>query len=398
MTDGAGKHMSQQTVRFGIVGVGFGASRCAMIKALPGAELVAVSSRDEQKARDAGAQFGADWYTDYRRMLEREDIDVIGVYTPSAQHRDIAVEAAQAGKHLIITKPIEITLERVDDMIAACQTNGVKMATEYYARYEQANYTLHQTIQSGALGRPILGEFSEKLYRPQWYYNMDGGWRSRWATGGGGTVINQGIHTLDQMVWMFGEVASVTSRAGAFASDIESEDTAVVLVDFKNGAVGTFIGTTTFHNPRPGGRYGGGMYRRIELNGTTGSARVEDADLSLLYLEGGKEPPVIGEPLAKNVFDDMARWVRDDAYEQIADIGAAGGGARLDGTRPRDLQVRANRQDRQTELKSADQREYPLEHPCLRISNISASPQAISTASSTSMSISSAWTSTCARR
>jgi len=307
--------MTQRNVGFGIIGIGFGASRAAMVNALPGATLVAVSSRDEEKARGAGERLGSEWYTDYRRMLERDDIDVIGIYTPSAQHRDIAIEAAQAGKHLIITKPIEITLERVDDMIAACDAAGVKMATEYYVRYEPANHALRNAIQSGAIGKPILGEFSEKLYRPQWYYEMDGGWRARWATGGGGTVINQGIHTLDQMVWMFGEVESVTARAGAFASDIESEDTAVVLVSFRNGAVGSFIATTTFHNPRPGGRYGGGMVRRIEVNGTGGSARIDDEALSMLYLEGGKTPPEAVAPAAKNIIDDMARWVRDDDYE-----------------------------------------------------------------------------------
>jgi len=303
-----------QQIGFGVVGVGFGKGRAELIKATPGARLVSISSRDAAKAEAAATELGCDWTADYHDMLRRDDIDVIAVYTPSAQHRDIAIEAAEAGKHLIITKPIEITLERIDDMIAATERHGVKMATEYVVRYEPANYALYQATREGALGKLILGEFAEKLYRPQWYYELDGGWRSRWKTGGGGTVINQGIHTLDQMTWLFGEVASVTAKAGAFASKIESEDTAVALVTFKSGAVGTFIATTTFHNPKPGGRYGGGTVRRIEINGDRGSGRIDDETLNMLHIDGGAELPRSVRPEAINIFDDMVRWVRDDLY------------------------------------------------------------------------------------
>jgi predicted dehydrogenase len=307
---------NQRPIGFGLVGVGFGQSRGEMINALPDGKLVAVSSRDADKARAAGEALRCEHTSDYRDLLKRDDIDVIGIYTPSAQHRDIAIEAAEAGKHLIITKPIEITLDRIDDMIAACEKHGVKMATEYVVRYEPANYALYRAVHDGRLGPMILGEFAEKLYRPQWYYELDGGWRSRWKTGGGGTVINQGIHTLDQMVWLMGEVESVTALAGAFASKIESEDTAVVLVKFRSGAVGTFIATTTFHNPKPGGRYGGGTVRRIEVNGVDGSGRIDDENLTMLHIADGSSDavPRTQTPDAVNVFDDMVRWVRDDTY------------------------------------------------------------------------------------
>lgn len=307
--------MAERPVGFGIVGVGFGHSRAEMVKAVPGARLVAVSSRDAAKAQAAGEALGCDHTGDYRELLRRDDIDVIGIYTPSAQHRDIAIEAAKAGKHLIVTKPIEITLERIDDMIAAAGGAGVRMATEYVVRYEPANYALYRAVTEGRLGRMILGEFTEKLYRPQWYYELDGGWRSRWKTGGGGTVINQGIHTLDQMVWLMGEVESVTAEAGAFASVIESEDTAAVLVKFRSGALGTFIATTTFHNPKPGGRYGGGTVRRIEVNGDGGSGRIDDEVVTMLHLASGEEASRRLAPPAANVFEDMVHWVRDEAYD-----------------------------------------------------------------------------------
>ena len=305
---------SNEPIGFGVIGVGFGKGRAEIIKTTPGARLVQVSSRDGDKAKAAAEELGCEWTADYHEMLKRDDIQVIALYTPSAQHRDIAIEAANAGKHLIVTKPLEITLERIDAMIAACDANKVKMATEYVVRYEPANYALYRAAHDGSLGKLILGEFAEKLYRPQWYYELDGGWRSRWKTGGGGTVINQGIHTLDQMVWLFGPVESVTAQAGAFASKIESEDTAVVLVKFKSGAVGTFIATTTFHNPKPGGRYGGGTVRRIEINGDKGSGRIDDETLSMLFIKDGPELPRTLAPPAASVFDDMVRWVRDDSY------------------------------------------------------------------------------------
>jgi UDP-N-acetyl-2-amino-2-deoxyglucuronate dehydrogenase len=315
--------MSAKDVGFGVVGVGFGKGRAELIAQTPGTRLVAVSSRDREKADDAGRELGCDAYSDYRAMLERDDIHVIAIYTPSAQHRDIAIEAAEAGKHLIVTKPIEITLERIDAILEATARNRVKLATEYVVRYEPSNYALYRAVHDGHLGPMILGEFTEKLYRPQWYYELDGGWRSRWATGGGGTVINQGIHTLDQMVWLLGEAESVTAQAGAFASDIESEDTAVVLLKFRSGALGTFIATTTFHNPKPGGRYGGGTVRRIEVNGTQGSARIDDETISMLHVDGSTvELPRAVTPPAINVFDDMARWVRDDAYTSATLVNA----------------------------------------------------------------------------
>jgi UDP-N-acetyl-2-amino-2-deoxyglucuronate dehydrogenase len=308
-------------VGIGIIGVGFGASRCALIQDVPEARLVAVSSRQESKARETAGKFGVDWHSDYRKLIARDDVEVVGIYTPSAAHRDIAIEATAAGKHVIVTKPLEITLERVDAIIEACARARVKLATEYVVRYEPGNYALYRAVHDGRLGKMIVGEFTEKLYRPQWYYELDGGWRARWATGGGGTVINQTIHTLDQMVWLMGPVESVTARTGAFASKIESEDTAVALVTFKSGALGTVVGTTTFRNEKPATRYGGGTVRRIEVNGDLGSARLDDEKITMLTIEGGEAPPRSITPPAVNVFQDFARWVRDDGYRSPMIVG-----------------------------------------------------------------------------
>jgi predicted dehydrogenase len=280
----------------------------------PEASLVAVASRTEEKARSAGEQYGVDWYTDYKRMLERPDIDVIGIYTPSGAHLEIARDVAAAGKHVLVTKPLEITLERADGIIDACQAAGVRLATEFVTRYLPANFTLYKAVQEGQLGELFLGEFSEKLYRPPWYFDMDGGWRSTWALGGGGMVINQTIHSLDQMRWIMGEVESLTASSNNFSSPAESEDTAVASVKFRGGALGVMVGTTTFRNNGPPGRYGGGSIRRAEVNGANGSATVVDGDFLMWAVDGQTEPPPPAALPAANIFQDMARWVRDDAY------------------------------------------------------------------------------------
>jgi UDP-N-acetyl-2-amino-2-deoxyglucuronate dehydrogenase len=312
-------------VGFGIIGLNFGESRCPLVLQTPEARLVAVVSRTEARAKASGEAYGVDWYTDYRRLLERPDIEVIGLYTPSGAHTEIAAEIAAAGKHIVVTKPIEVDLARTDTLVAACQRAGVKLATEYVARYLPGNYALYRAIHDGKLGAMFLGEFSEKSYRPQAYYEPDGGWRGTWRYGGGGTLITQGIHSVDQMLWMMGDVASVTAHWGTFASQIESEDTIVALINFRSGAIGTVTSTTTFRNDKPAGRYGGGTVRRGEVNGGLGSATIIDGKITMVQLAGREEIEREVQPPATCVFQDFARWVRDGAYTSPTLVKGAGG-------------------------------------------------------------------------
>ena len=308
MTGGDGR------IGFGIIGLGYGLSRLPLIEQVPDARLVAVAARTEAKARDAAEKHNCDWYTDYRQMLAREDIDVIGIYTAPGDHLPFALDAARAGKHIVMTKPLEVTLERMDRIIDACREAGVKLATEFVVRYNPANYALYRAVQDGAFGRLVLGEFAEKLYRPQWYFEMDGGWRGTWKVGGGGVVVNQAVHTVDQMLWLMGPVESVTARWGTYGIQTETEDTAVAMITFKSGALGTLIGTTTFHNDRPPGRYGGGTTRRIEVNGLLGSAGLTDDRITMAKFPDREDVPLTVTPPAVSVFEDMTRWVQDDRY------------------------------------------------------------------------------------
>ena len=199
-------------VGFGVVGLNWGLGRCKALQDVPEARLVAVASRTEQTARRAGDQLGVDWHTDYRALLARDDVDVIAVYTPNRSHLDIAIEAARSGKHVLTTKPVETTVERVDAVIDACERAGVKLGAEYMARYTPGNYLGYRAVADGAIGKPVLGEFSYKCYRPQEYYS---GTRGTLDVDGGGAMLLQAIHVADVMLWYMGDVRSVTAEWGA---------------------------------------------------------------------------------------------------------------------------------------------------------------------------------------
>jgi len=300
-------------VGFGIIGLNYGAARCRMIQQLPDARLVAVVARTPEKAKQAAITLGVDWYTDYRELLSRDDVDVVGIYIPSGRHEEIAIETARAGKHVLLTKPMEITLERCDAIIRACQAAKVKLATEFIFRYRPCNYRLYHSIKEGKFGRMILGEFAFKCFRSQAYYESDAGWRGTWAVDGGGAIMNQTIHMVDQMLWMMGNPLTVVAHCGTFAHRIEAEDTGVALFTFEGGAFGILVGTTAFLNDRPVGAYGSDT-RRIEIGGQSASATIQEDKLVMWKAESSDAPlPEVPSPAA-NVFEDYIRWIRDDGY------------------------------------------------------------------------------------
>lgn len=301
-------------VGFGIIGLGFGLSRCEMIRQVPEAKLVAVASLHADKARAAGARFGVDGYADYRELISRADIDVVGIYTPSGMHLEIALDAARAGKHILTTKPMEITRERADQLVAACEDAGVKLSTEFANRYAPSNYALYTAVRHGKFGKLVLGEFSFKCYRDQAYYESNGGWRGTWKYDGGGAIMNQSIHAVDQMLWLMGDAATVTANWGTYTHRIETEDTATALITFKNGALGVLVGTTTFHNDRPFKQYGGGVTQRVEINGAFGSVTLVDNKNILWKFVHDPDLPSEIQPPSINIFQDYARWVLDDDY------------------------------------------------------------------------------------
>src|SRR5262245_1071239 len=189
---------------FAIVGCGMIARfHARALQDVPDARLVALVSRNPANAKAVADSVGAtcDHYPDLAPLLARKDVDVVIVTTPSGAHVEPAVAAAQAGKHVVVEKPLEITAERCDRIIDACDRHGVKLCTIFPSRFGDANQALKAAVEAGRFGRLTLGETTCKWWRPQSYYD-EGGWKGTQALDGGGALMNQAIHNVDLLVWM----------------------------------------------------------------------------------------------------------------------------------------------------------------------------------------------------
>src|SRR5580693_5858289 len=232
---------------FGIIGCGMIAEyHTRAIHEIPEARVVAAFSRSETNgAKIANLAGGCRVYDDLDQMLAHPGLDVVCVCTPSGAHLEPSVKAAKAGKHVVVEKPLEITLPRCDAIISACDQAGVRLCTIFPSRFADANRTLKRAIDSGRFGRLTLGDTYVKWWRTQQYYDS-GGWRGTWQLDGGGALMNQAIHNVDLLTWLMGDVVSVTALTATLAHErIEVEDTAVASLRFQNGALGVIEAATS---------------------------------------------------------------------------------------------------------------------------------------------------------
>jgi predicted dehydrogenase len=219
---------------------------------------------------------GAEIYTDYAEFLRHPGLDIVNVCTPSGAHLEPAAAAAAAGKHVVVEKPLEVTLARCDKLIAACEKHNVKLCAIFPSRFSPANIALKQAIDEGRFGRLTLGDTYVKWWRTQQYYD-GGGWRGTWKLDGGGAYMNQAIHNVDLLYWLMGDVAEVSGVTATLAHErIEVEDTGVAALRFQNGALGVIEATTSAFP---------GLLKKTEIHGTTGSAIVEQDDILLWQFE-----------------------------------------------------------------------------------------------------------------
>ena len=197
-------------------------------------------------------------------------VDAVVITTPSGAHLEPAVTAAAAGKHVVVEKPLEITGERCERIIAACDQYGVKLCTIFPSRFGDANTALKAAVDAGRFGRLTLGETTCKWWRSQAYYD-DGGWKGTQALDGGGALMNQAIHNVDLLLWMMGDVAAVSGFTATLAHErIEVEDTAAAVLRFKSGALGVIQATTSVHPGYP---------KTIAVHGDKGSVVIEQDDV-----------------------------------------------------------------------------------------------------------------------
>jgi predicted dehydrogenase len=240
---------------------------------IPGTRIVALADSDLPRAHKLADELGlahSNAYPEIPTMLARRDVDIVIVATPSGVHMEPAVAAAEAGKHVVVEKPLEITLERCDRIIAACDRNRVKLCTIFPSRFADANRTLKAAVDAGRFGRLTLGETTCKWWRSQAYYDQ-GGWRGTKALDGGGALMNQAIHNVDLLLWMMGPATHVSGFAATLAHErIEVEDTAAACLRFQNGALGVIEATTSVHPGYP---------KTIAVHGDRGSAVIEQEDV-----------------------------------------------------------------------------------------------------------------------
>jgi len=265
-----------QPIRFAVVGLGMGRAHCADIRDARGAQLVAVCDTVPERVEKAKADFGVRGTTRFAEILADPEIDVVNVCTPSGTHSDLTCEALRAGKHVICEKPPDVTVAKVDAMIAAQRETGRKLQVIFQSRFEPLYRRLKQTIEEGRLGRLIGVHGAVHWWRAQSYFDCPGMWKGTWAMDGGGSLSNQGVHTVDLLQWLCGPVAEVYGRFGVFSHEIETEDKTVAVLVFRNGALGTLTTTTSAYP---------GLETEVMIHGSKGSVVVRD-ELNRWRIEG----------------------------------------------------------------------------------------------------------------
>ncbi len=257
-------------MKFGIIGAGMIAKfHAKAIEAMEGGELHSVFGRRPEAVEELAKELGCKGYSDLDAFLGDPELDIVTIATPSGAHLEPAVAAAKAGKHVICEKPLEVTPERIDQMIAACEEAGVTLSGIFNRRFHPAMEAFKKAVDDGRFGTLTMCDAYVKWYRNQAYYDS-GAWRGTWALDGGGALMNQSIHLIDQLIYLAGDVKSVCASTACLAHEnIEVEDTAVAILEFQNGSRGVIQGSTACWSST-------GHPAEVNLCGDKGSAFLAD--------------------------------------------------------------------------------------------------------------------------
>lgn len=273
--------MSQQNnkVGIGIVGIGnIAATHADAVRAVSDATLVGACSRSEAGRERFSKKYQVPVFDWYDKFLALETLNTVTICTPSGTHLEYGIKAAEAGKNVIVEKPIEISVERGEKLIDCCKMNGVQLAVIFQNRFLCGAIQMKRAIENGKIGKPFRVRAAVKWHRNEEYYS-NSNWRGTFQLDGGGAVMNQSIHTIDLLVWMLGDIQNVSALTSTFThSDIEAEDNAAALLTFKSGVMGVFEASTSIVPAQP---------RTIEVNGTKGTAILNGDQFQLL--NGSKE-------------------------------------------------------------------------------------------------------------
>jgi predicted dehydrogenase len=303
--------------KVGILGGGnISVTHARAAAAIEGCEVVAVYGQNSNKAAALAREYDATAYTDLDQFLSHS-MDVVAIGSPSGMHADQIVAAAARGIHVLVEKPLDISLARVDHALTFVRENAVKLGIFFQDRLKPDLRRLKEWLDEGRLGRVLVVTAQVKWYRPPEYYSTSR-WRGTWLLDGGGALMNQGIHTVDTLLWLLGPVASVTAQAGTLLHTIEVEDTMVATLRFACGAIGTLEATTAAFPGYP---------RRLEITGTEGTVVVDGDHLVAADLRHGipditlasrgahssASSPVVADASAhQRVFEDFFDAIRND--------------------------------------------------------------------------------------
>ncbi len=287
-------------------------------------ELVAVIDIDLDRAEKLAAERGGKPFSSLSEALAAVDFDVVTVCTPTGRHGVVAIEALEAGKHVIIEKPAEVTVEKTDEIITAQRRAGKLVAVISQHRFDPATEVTVEAIRRGELGRLTSGIASIDWWRGQSYYDS-GDWRGTWDLDGGGALMNQGVHTVDLLVATMGRPVEVFAYTGTIAHErVEIEDVAVGVVKFENGALGVLHASTAAYP---------GLSAHLHVHGDKGSVVIDNDELSFIHVtKPGSEA------------EEKAYGSASTAINQVADYPEASGvGAQTAGSSPGKLATTAHR-------------------------------------------------------
>ena len=254
------------TIQIGLIGGGnITETHARAARALAGVEISAIYGINKEKVERLSREYGGAPYRDFGQFLNHHPMDMVAIGSPSGLHAEHGIAAARRGLHVLTEKPIDVTMARANALIAEADKAGVKLGVFFQDRCKPDIRRAKKAIDDGVLGRPILADARVKWFRPSDYYSGSR-WRGTFALDGGGALINQAIHTVDLLLWLFGDVVSVQASRKTSLHTIEAEDTLVALLEFANGAIGTLQATTSVYPGYP---------RRLELTGAEGTIIIE---------------------------------------------------------------------------------------------------------------------------
>jgi len=290
-----------QPIGIGILGCGNVAKiHAEAVRRVPMLKLVSVCSRTVESAERLSSQYGVPAYSDLEEFFSDRALQAVSICTPSGTHSELGCAAALMRKHILVEKPIDVSLEKTDVLIRTCEQSGVQLGVSLQSRYLDAPRALKKAVEENRLGKPIMASAYVKWYRTDQYY-ASARWRGTLALDGGGALINQAIHTVDLLRWIVGPASEVHAYSGRLLHpQIEGEDTLVATLRFRGGALGVIEAATSVYP---------GFKRRLEITGTEGTAILDGDNIATWALKDGSANPA---PPAGEVSDGSSNAMAID--------------------------------------------------------------------------------------